>query len=137
MGLVFLDTTPLSGGDPELFLSPHVAAAGTWSPFFRSSPVPALASTHSLISSSHIVPELLGCCARGDCGHCLAACHSGKNTGCGVRSPTLTPVISAYYLGDGSPDTVQTVPKIDIQRGHPYLSKMLVSGIIIASHVFS
>lgn len=61
VGLVFLCTPPISGGDPMPFLSQPQKPGG---PSFRSSPVSALALKHPLILSRHVVPELLGCCMR-------------------------------------------------------------------------
>ena len=61
VGLVFLGTTPISGDDPVPFLSQPQKPGG---PFFRSSPVSALASMHPLILNRQMVPELLGCCVK-------------------------------------------------------------------------
>lgn len=64
--------------------------------------------------------------------HCLAACHSGKNTGHDVRSPIHTPII----LSTPCVTYPASIHEIDIKRSNTYLSKVLVSGIICFPYFF-
>lgn len=72
-GLVFLRIPALSDDAPGL-LSLHVTAAGTWEPFLQIIAGSAVAPMHPLTLSSHVLPRLLGCCAREGDLHSLPSC---------------------------------------------------------------
>ena len=95
---------------PSAFL---VTTTETWGPFLQiiTSVCSGFNASTNFEQANGTWASWLLCERRWLCSNSLGACHSGKNTGCGVRSPILIPAIFTYYLCDWSPDTFKLFPR--------------------------